>query len=450
MADIPEVQYTRNGDVALAFQVSGKGPIDLVFVPGFIGNLDLMWEFPPYARFLRRLASFSRLIVMDRRGTGLSDRLSPKEVPPLEVLMDDLHALLDEVGSERPALFGCFDSGALCTLFGATYPERTNALVLFAPAVVGAATQDFAWAWSEAKWSSYMDELESGWGTRPYAEKVFPVFNPSLAVDDRAVDWWARFMRQAASPNAAMAIERMWHEIDVRPVLPTIRVPTLVLHRTDDANMDVESGRGMARSIPGAKFVELAGADSYPWAGDQDAVLDEVEEFLTGVRHGPRSDRVLATVLFTDIVGSTEKAAGLGDGPWGELLTQHHKLVRIELGRFRGREVNTAGDGFLATFDGPARAVRCARAVADGVCDLGIEIRAGVHTGEIELDGTDVRGIAVHIGARVAALAEPSEVLVSSTVKDLVAGSGLMFEDAGERELKGVPDRWHLYRVVDG
>ncbi len=447
MADIPEVQYTRNGDVALAFQVLGKGSVDLVFVPGFIGNLDLMWEFPLYARFLQRLASFSRLIVMDRRGTGLSDHLSPEDVPPLEVLMDDLHVLLDEVGAKRPALFGCFDSGALCTLFAATYPERTNALALFAPAVVGAATQDFAWAWSEARWASYMDELATGWGTHPYAEKVFPAFNPSLAGDDRAVDWWAKFMRQAASPNAVVAIERMWREIDVRPVLPTIRVPTLVLSRTDDANMHVESGRDMARRIPGARFVELTGTDSYPWAGDQDAVLDEVEEFLTGVRHGPRSDRVLATVLFTDIVGSTEKAAALGDGPWGELLTRHHELVRAELERFRGREVKTAGDGFLATFDGPARAVHCAQAVADGVRDLGIEIRAGVHTGEIELDGKDIRGIAVHIGARVAALAGPSEVFVSSTVKDLVAGSGLAFEDAGAHQLKGVPDRWRLYRV---
>ena len=447
--ETPEVRYARNGDVALAFQVVGEGPLDLVFVPGFIGNLDLMWEFRPYARFLRRLASFSRLIVMDRRGTGLSDRLSPQDVPPLEVLMDDLGMLLDEVGSERPALFGCFDSGALCALFAATYPERASALVLFAPAVVGAAT-DYAWAWSEATWSSYMDELANGWGTRPYAEKVFPGFNPSLADDDGAVGWWARFMRQAASPNAAIAIERMWHEIDVRPVLATIRVPTLVLHRTDDAGMSVEAGRDTARRIPGAKFIELPGVDSYPWAGDQDGVLDEVEEFLTGVRHGPRSNRVLATVLLTDIVGSTEWAVELGDAAWNGLLEEHHARVRRQLELFRGTEVNTAGDGFLAMFDGPARATWCALGICSSIRELGIQIRAGVHTGEIEIHGDDVGGIAVHIGARVSALASPSEVFVSSTVKDLVAGSGLAFEDAGEHELKGVPDRWHLYRVMEG
>lgn len=447
MTELPEVHYARNGDVAIAFQVLGNGGVDLVFVPGFISNLDLMWEFPPYARSLRRLASFSRLIVMDRRGTGLSDRLSPDHVPALEVSMDDLNVVLHEVGVDRAALFGCFDSGALCSLFAATYPERTSALALFAPAVVGAATKDFPWAWSEETWASYMGGL-AGWGTRPYAEEVFPQFNPSLAGDGPGVSWWTKFMRQAASPNAVVAIERIWHEIDVLPVLPTIRVPTLVLQRTDDANMNIEGGREVGRKIPGSKFVELAGVDSYPWAGDQDAVLDEVEEFLTGVRHAHRADRVLATVLFTDIVGSTEKAAAMGDGPWSDLLSRHHERVRAELEGFRGHEVVTAGDGFLATFDGPARAVQCAGAIADGVQKLGIQIRAGVHTGEIELSGEDVRGIAVHIGARVSALAGPSEVLVSSTVKDLVAGSGLRFEDAGEHRLKGVPDRWRLYRVV--
>jgi class 3 adenylate cyclase len=447
MTDLPEVHYARSGGVALAFQVLGSGAIDLVFVPGFISNLDVMWEFPPYARFLQRLASFSRLIVTDRRGTGLSDRLSPDDVPPLEVSMDDLNEILEEVGSDRAALFGCFDSGALCSLFAATYPERTSALALFAPAVLGAATEDFPWAWSQETWDAYMRGL-AGWGTLAYAEEVFPRWNPSLAGDRAAIGWWAKFMRQAASPNAVLAIERIWHEIDVRPVLPTIRVPTLVLHRVDDPSMNVMGGREVGRMIPGSRFVALAGRDSYPWAGDQDAVLDEVEEFLTGVRHAPRADRVLATVLFTDIVGSTEKAAAMGDDPWSDLLSRHHERVRAELEGFRGHEIAAAGDGFLATFDGPARAVQCARAIADGVHDLGIEIRAGVHTGEIEIVGEDVRGIAVHIGARVSALARPSEVLVSSTVKDLVAGSGLRFEDAGEHELKGVPDRWRLYRVV--
>ena len=426
----------------------GEGPIDVVFLPGFIGNLDLMWEFPPYARFLRRLASFSRLIVMDRRGCGLSDRLSPEDLPPLEVLMDDLLVALDEVGSELAALFGFSDAGCLCALFAATYPERTRALALYDTAAVGALTDDFAWQWSDETWGSYMDEMASGWGTRAYSEKVVPWFNPSLAGDEQAVSWWARFMRQAASPNSAVAIERMWHEIDVRPVLPTIRVPTLVMHRVDDEIEDVEAGRDMARRIEGARFVELPGGDNAPWAGDQDAVLDEVEEFFTGARRAPRSDRVLATVLFTDIVGSTERASQLGDTAWNDLLEEHNARVRRQLELFRGKEVETTGDGFLATFDGPARAVRCGLAIAASVRDLGLQIRAGVHTGEIELAGGEVRGIAVHIGARVMSVAAGSQVLVSRTVKDLVVGSGLMFDDAGEHELRGVPDRWHLYRVV--
>ncbi len=448
MTDPPEVQYTRNGDVALAYQVLGDGPIDVAFVPGFIGNLDLMWEYPPYARFLKRLASFSRLIVMDRRGSGLSDRLSPDDLPSLEILMDDLHVVLDEVGSSRASLFGFSDSGCLCTVFAATYPERTSALALYGTAPVGTRTDDFPWQWSEDEWASYMDELAAGWGTLAYAEKILPYFCPSVAEDDRATRWWARFMRQAASPNSAVAIERMWHQVDVRPVLSTISVPTLVMHRIDDVVEFVEAGRDIAQRIPGARFVELPGGDNGPWAGDQDEVLDEVEEFFTGVRRRPSVDRVLATVLFTDIVGSTERAADLGDAPWNELVGEHHAQVRQQLATFRGHEVDTAGDGFLATFDGPARAVRCGQEIAAAVRKLGLEVRVGVHTGEIELAGNGVRGIAVHTGARVMSLAAPSEVLVSQTVKDLVAGSGLTFEDAGEHELKGVPDRWRLYRVV--
>jgi pimeloyl-ACP methyl ester carboxylesterase len=448
MSEPPEVQYTRNGNIALAYQVLGDAPIDVVFQPGFIGNLDLMWEFPPYARFLRRLASFSRLIVTDRRGSGLSDRLSPEDLPPLEVLMDDLLVVLDEIGSERASLFGFSDAGCLCAVFAATYPERTNALALYDTAASGAVADGFPWQWSEETWSSYMDEMAAGWGTLAYAQKVVPWFNPSLAGDDRAARWWARFMRQAASPNSAVAIERMWHQIDVRPVLPTIQVPTLVLHRVEDVIEDVEAGRDMARRITGARFVELPGGDNAPWAGDQDQVLDEIEEFFTGVRRSASADRVLATVLFTDIVGSTERAAALGDTAWNELLEEHHSVVRRQLGAFRGDEVDTTGDGFLATFDGPARAVECGRAITSSVRELGIAVRAGVHTGEIERAGDQVRSIAVHIGARVMSLASASEVLVSQTVKDLVVGSGLVFEDAGEHELKGVPDRWRLYRVV--
>ena len=446
--EIPEVSYARNDNVALAYQVLGDGPIDVVFQPGFIGNLDLMWEYPPFARFLRRLASFARVIVADRRGSGLSDRFSPEDLPPLEVLMDDLIVVLDEVGSERVSIFGCSDSGSLCAMFAATHPERADALALYDTAVAGVAKDDFAASWPADTWTSYMEDLTTGWGTLAYAEKVVPWWYPSLAGDERAVRWYARFMRQAASPNSAAAIERLWQQIDVRPVLPTIRVPTLVLHRVDDAIEYVSAGRDMADRIPGARFVELPGGDHAPWAGDQDQVLDEIEEFFTGVRRGPRTDRVLATVMFTDIVGSTERASAIGDAAWTDLLEEHHGVVRRQLAGFRGDEVDTTGDGFLAMFDGPARAVECARAIVGAVRDLGIEVRAGVHTGEIERAAGEVRGIAVHIGARVMSLASASEVLVSQTVKDLVVGSGLAFEDAGEHELKGVPDRWHLYRVV--
>jgi class 3 adenylate cyclase len=443
----PEIQYVRNGDVALAYQQFGDGPIDLVFLPAFINNIEIAWESPHYARFLQRLGSFSRVIFMDRRGTGLSDRLSPSDLPPLEVLMDDLLVVLDAVGVRRPALFGYSDAGCLCTLFSATFPDRVSALAVYAVAASGAVSDDFTWQWTDDEWDAYLHELADEWGTRAYAERIVPLFHPSLAGDEQHLMWWARFMRQAASPNSAEAIERMWREIDVRPILPTIRAPTLVLHRVDDRVEFAQAGRDFADRIPGARFVELPGGDNAPWTGDQDEVVDEVEHFLTGRRSAPDVDRVLATVLFTDIVGSTEHAARLGDRRWSELVSLHHELVRGELVRFRGREIDVAGDGFLATFDGPARAVRCGQEIIDGIRGLGIEVRAGVHTGEVELAGEAVRGVAVHIGARVGALAGASEVLVSSTVKDLVAGSGLTFEDAGDHELKGVSDRWRLYRV---
>ncbi len=446
--DVPEIRYARNGDIALAWQVLGEGPRDLLLLPGFINNLEIAWENERYARFLRGLASFSRLIIMDRRGTGLSDRLSPEDLPPLEVHLDDILTVLDAAGSHRSAVFGWSDSGSLCALFAATHPERTTALVLYAAAAVGLATPDFQWQWTEREWDPYWVELSVGWGTRAYAEKMLPWFNPSLRGDERAINWWARFMRQGASPNSAVAIERVWHQIDARPVLPAISSPTLVMHCADDQIEYIEAGRDLARRIPGARFVEFPGGDNMPWAGDQRAVLDEVEEFLTGARHAPQVDRVLATVLFTDIVDSTATAAALGDARWREVLATHHGRLRAEIDRFRGREIDTAGDGFFVTFDGPARAVNCAQAIIGSVEDLGLRIRAGVHTGEVELMGDDIGGIGVHIGARLSALAGPSEVIVSSTVKDLVAGSGLTFEDAGEHELKGVPERWRLYRVT--
>ena len=385
---------------------------------------------------------------MDRRGTGLSDRFSPRDLPPLEVLQDDLRVVLDEVDSARPSLFGWSDAGCLCALFAATYPERTGALALLNVAASGSVTDDYEWQWTDEEWDLYLAELAVSWGTREYVEKVLPWYNPSLANDLLAMEWYTRFSRQAASPNSAVAIERMDREIDVRAVLGAIQAPTLVMHRRDDQMQHIEAGRDMARRISGARFLEFAGGDDAPWAGDQDAVLEAVEEFFTGARRAPLVDRALATVLFTDVVGSTARAAELGDVRWKDLLEEHHRRVRAELAFHNGVEVDTAGDGFLATFDGPARGVRCGQAIADAVRPLGVEIRVGLHTGEIERAGDNVSGIAVHIGARIGALAEPSEVLVSSTVKDLVAGSGLVFEDRGRHELKGVPEHWQLYRVV--
>jgi class 3 adenylate cyclase len=443
-----EVQYARNGDISLAFTVVGSGPIDVVLVPGFIGNLDLMWEQPSFARLLRRLASFSRLIVMDRRGTGLSDRLSPGDLPPLEVLMDDLRVVLDEVGSDRSALFGYVDGALICALFAATYPERVSALALYGTEAASSADSDFDLAWTDAEWQAYLRDMADGWGTRAYADKVLPWFFPSLAGDEATADWWTRYMRGSASPAAAVMIEEMARQMDVRSILPTIRVPTIVIHRREDATVSIEAGRDVAARIPGARFVELPGADNAPWAGDPDEVLDEVEPFFTGTRSSPRLDRVLATILFTDIVGSTDRATRMGDARWHETLAAHYERSRAQLAVHGGTEIVTTGDGILATFPGPARAVQCACDIAESVRQLGIDIRAGVHTGEIERLEGDIGGAAVHIGARIASLAGAREVLVSSTVKELTVGSGLSFEDAGDHVLKGIPDRWHLYRVV--
>jgi class 3 adenylate cyclase len=378
----------------------------------------------------------------------MSDRFSPEDLPPLEVLVDDLVAVLDAAGSERAAVFGFWDGAQQAMLFSATYPERTSALILFGPEACGSQQPDYPWQWPDEQWETFFAEMANGWGTTEYLRNMLEWSAPSLVENEETARLAMAYWRLSAGTSAVLAIERLWHQTDVRHVLPSIHVPTLVLHRTGDRTSDVDGGRYIASQIEGARFIELAGDDAPPFAGDSDAALDEIEEFLTGVRHGPEPDRVLATVLFTDIVASTERAAKLGDRKWRELLDAHHVRIRTELSRFRGREIDTAGDGFLATFDGPARAVRCAQAIGSSVRDLGLEVRAGVHTGEIELANGDIRGIAVHIGARVAAIAGPNEVFVSSTVKDLVAGSGLAFEDVGEHELKGVPDRWHLYRVV--
>ncbi|HYM52387.1 MAG TPA: adenylate/guanylate cyclase domain-containing protein [Candidatus Dormibacteraeota bacterium] len=447
---IPDIRYVRRDGVSIAYQMFGSGDVDLLCIPGFVSNLEYQWTFQPTAHFYQRLGSFARVTEVDRRGTGLSDRLSPDDLPPLEVLVEDLVAVMDDAGLGRATVFGFLDGSLQAILFAATYPQRTSALVLYGGTACGIGKPDYPWQWSREKWDKYLDRLAKGWGTEAYLRELISWSVPSLLKDEELVRQAISFFRFAANTSTAVALERLLSETDVRHVLSSIHVPTLVMHRTDDANEDVEGARQLARQIDGARFVELPGADSDPYVGDSDAIVDEIEEFLTGARHVPELDRVLATVLFTDIVGSTEKAAELGDSGWLSLRDAHHERVRSQLSAFRGREIDTAGDGFLATFDGPARAVRCAQAIGSSVRALGLVIRAGCHTGEIELMGNRVGGIAVHIGARVAALAEPGEVLVSSTVKDLVAGSGLSFEDRGEHELKGVPDRWRLYSVAPG
>jgi pimeloyl-ACP methyl ester carboxylesterase len=440
---MPETKYADSDGVSIAYQVIGDGPIDLVCVPGFISHLEFSWELPAYARFLGRLASFSRLIMFDKRGTGLSDRVSDKELPTLEQRMDDVRAVMDAVGSRRAALFGVSEGGPMCALFAATYPERTAALAMYGAYAVGTRAPGYPWARTPSQWLATTTLLRNTWGGSMAVRYVAP----SMARDKQFKHWFAANFRSSASPGAAASFMRMNAAVDIRNILPAISTPTLVLHRRDDPVCHVREGRFLADRIAGARFVELPGRDHYPMVGDSDAILDEVEEFVTGARSAHGADRVLATVLFTDIVDSTARAAQLGDRKWRDLLEAHNAVVRRELGRFRGREVNTEGDSFLATFDGPARAIRCASAIVDSVRQIGLDVRAGLHTGECELMGDDIGGIAVHIGARVKAQARPGEVLVSSTVKDLVAGSGIEFRSRGAHTLKGVPDEWCLFAV---
>ena len=432
----PETKYAKSGNVNIAYQVVGGGPLDLVWVPGFISHLECGWEEPSLARFFHRLASFSRLIIFDKRGTGLSDGVAGSAT--LEERMDDVRAVMDDVGSGRAALFGFSEGGPMCALFAATYPQRTSALLLY-----GAFARPMEVQPSADQLQLVLDAMERSWGR----ESNLHQFAPSRADDPQFTQWWTRLMRLGASPGAAVALARMNFEIDIRHVLPAIRVPTLVLHRAKERLVSVNQGRYVADHIPGAKYVELSGEDHLPFIGDADAILDEIQEFLTGVRPGPEPDRVLATVLFTDIVGSTERTADMGDRRWTELLEGYYALARNELERFRGREIKTMGDGLLAAFDGPARAIRCACAMRESARHIGIDTRAGLHTGECETMGEDIAGIAVDIGARVAAEAADGEVLVSSTVKDLVAGSGLQFDDRGPHALKGIPEEWRLYAV---
>ena len=442
----PETRYAKSGDVNIAYQVVGDGPFDLVLVHGWIQSFDPGWEIDAIKRFYLRLASFSRLILFDKRGTGLSDRVEPGALPTLETRMDDMRAVMDAVGSERAAVLGHSEGGTMCALHAATYPERTQALVVVGGAARTTWAPDYPLGATDDEFAELERSILEGWGVgaiRPMLAQLAP----SIAEDEDQVQLYARAAVRSASPAAAAALTRMTAMNDIRHVLHAIRVPTLVLFRADEEL--AEASRYMGERIPGAKVVELPGADHMPWLGDQDGVLDEIEEFLTGVRPHPALDRVLATVLFTDIVGSTQLAAELGDRRWRGVLEQHNTLVRRELDRFRGQELNTAGDGFLATFDGPARAIACAVSIRDQSRSLGLQIRFGLHTGELELTGAEIRGIAVHTGARVAGMAGSGEVLVSSTVKDLVAGSGLEFADRGTHELKGVPGEWRLYAVRD-
>ena len=431
----PEIRYARSGDVSIAYAVLGRGPQDLVFVHGFAGNLQSELESPYYGPFHSRLASFSRLVLFDRRGTGLSDRM--REAPTLETRMDDLRAVLDAVDSPNAIVFGTFEAAAMCMLFAATYPERVQGLLLYNPVARGKRSSS---AVTEQEIAAMVDE----WGTREAAARQVGEMAPSRVADEALVEWLARQQRLGASPGAARTILRMAQEVDVGDLLPAIRVPTLVMHMPvmrDEAEY-------VAARIPGARRYEVEGPDYYIFFFG-DAAYQEIEDFVDSLRSDAVPDTVLATVLFTDIVGSTAKAVELGNREWADLVGRHHAVVRSQLDRFRGRELDTAGDGFFAAFDGPIRAIRCARSIEDAVRELGLEVRAGLHTGECEVVGEKLGGLAVNIGARVAARAVAGEVLVTSTVKDLVAGSGLAFEERGAAELKGVPGEWQLYAVAD-
>ena len=437
--DAPEIRYARSGDVSLAYVVSGEGSFDLVFVHGFVGNLETAWEQPLRQAFFERLGAFSRVIEFDRRGTGLSDRV--RDVPTLESRMDDLRAVMDAAGSERAAVFATFEAGAMAALYAATYPERVAALVLYNPIAKGEWSPDYPFAPTEAEWSSELAEIRERWGQPEFFAEFTRAIAPSRADDPAYAAWTAKLLRTGASPGAALAIRRMVRDVDIRDVLPSIRVPTLVLHLAEHA----DESRYVAERIPGARRVEISGSDTIFFLAP--GIAEELERFVKNAWRAAEPETILSTVLFTDIVGSTERAAELGDRRWAELVGSHHALVRQQLDRFRGRELDTAGDGFFASFDGPARGIRCASAIVESVRALGLEVRAGLHTGECEVIGEKLGGIAVNIGARVASRAGPGEVLVSSTVKDLVAGSGIRFADRTAVELKGVPGMWQLFAV---
>jgi len=436
-----EIKYAKSGAVNIAYQVIGEASLDLVVVPGWVSNIDCFWQEPSMERFLKRLASFCRVILFDKRGTGLSDRIT--ETPTLEERMDDVRAVMDAVGSKKAALLGYSEGGPMCALFAATYPNRTRSIVLIEAYARRMQASDYPWGHTVQEGKAFINMIKNEWGGPLGLEERAP----DMVSDSNFRNWWARYLRNGASPSTAVALARMNAEIDVRKVLPTIQVPALVMHRTGDRAVRVGCGRYMAEQIPAAKYIELSGVNHLPYVGNADEILDEVEDFLTGVRHGPQPDRVLLTVMFTDIVDATRLAAELGDRQWHDLLRRHHSVIRKELIHFNGQEIDNAGDGFLATFDGPARGIRCACAISEAIRQLGVSVRIGLHTGECELLGEKPEGIAVHIGSRVSSIAGADEVLVSSTVKDLVAGSGIEFDERGLQQLKGVPGEWHIFRV---
>ena len=438
------IRYARSGELFIAYTAEGSGPPNLVVTPGHFFHLEVAREWPPFGRFMDRLASFSRLILLDRRGTGLSDGMAPETT--LDDAMDDIRAVMDDARIDQAILMGGAEGGATCMLFAATFPHRVSALVLYGTFPRRLQAPDYLAGYTAEQHERILQVLQERWGRDPVAIRTIA---PSRADDPAFRRWYARCQRYSTSPGSAIAWYRLSGEIDVRGVLPTIRVPTLVIHRTGDMIVPAAHGRYLASQIPGARYVELPGSEHFWFDGDSEIILAEVEEFITGARPAVAADTVLLTVLFTDIVDSTHHAAELGDRRWRDVLEQHHRAVRTVLERFRGREVDTTGDGFLAVFDGPARAIRCAFAITAAVRDLGIEVRAGVHTGECEVIGDSVAGLAVHIGARVSALARPSEVLVSSTVKDLVVGSRFLFKDRGRHELKGVPGEWQVFAVIE-
>jgi pimeloyl-ACP methyl ester carboxylesterase len=442
----PETRYARSGDVAIAYQVFGDGPIDLVFAPGYVSNIELGWSLSGRAQFLEALGSFARVIQFDKRGTGMSDPV--RGHASLETRMEDVRAVMDAARSERAALFGVDTGGMMSIVFAATYPARTAALVLTGTAARTLWAPDHPWGATEAEYLRSVEEEEHQWGSEEHGLRAMRRYSPSLP--ETYASRWAAYLRQSASPGAYAAYQRMNMENDVRGVLSAIHTPTLVAHRAGDMVVDIGAGRHLAERIPGARFLELPGDDHSPFTGSTQELISSTQEFLEGAARQAEwtePDRVLATVLFTDIVGSTAKAAELGDARWRELLQEHNSMVRRQLARYRGEEVDTAGDGFFASFDGPARAIRCAAAIQEDIGQLGLELRAGLHTGECELIDGKVGGIAVYIGARIAALAGPDEVVVSSTVKDLVAGSGLDFDEQGTVVLKGIPGDWRLYAL---